>query len=76
MSKELEVLKELRNDISIGALMFSDDKLDIIETALKTLEILKEICLEGKDKYGKGTWGWVEFDLDKEPELKEWLKDD
>lgn len=43
---------------------------------LKILDILKEICLEGKDKYGKDTWGWVEFNLDEEPKLKEWLKND
>lgn len=54
---------------------------------LKVLEILKEICLEGKDKYGKGTWGWVEFDLgyengwdieesEKMEKVREWLKNE
>lgn len=42
----------------------------------KILEYLKDICLEGKDKYGNGSWGWVEFDLDKHPILKNWLKDE
>lgn len=42
----------------------------------KILMILKDICLEGKDKYGKGTWGWVEFDLNRYPKLKEWLKEE
>lgn len=46
-----------------------------VNKSLKILEYLKEICLDGKDKYGKGTWGWVEFDLDKHPKLKKWLKD-
>lgn len=46
----------------------------IEQNKLEVLELLKEICLDGKDKYGKGTWGWVEFDLDKYPKLKEWLK--
>ncbi len=36
MDKELEVLKELRRDISNRSLLFSDEKLDIIENALKS----------------------------------------
>ena len=42
----------------------------------KILNILKGICLQGKDKYGQGTWGYVEFDLDRYPKLKEWLKEE
>lgn len=52
---------------------------------LEILEILKEECQVGIDKYGKGTWGWVEFDLGYEDEfdkegtkkmkkLRKWLK--
>lgn len=31
---------------------------------LEILEILKNYLIIGKDKYGPGTWGWVEINLD------------
>lgn len=77
MSKGLEALKSLFDTMPFAFLESNTMKdLKIIEKELKVLDILKEICLEGKDKYGKGTWGWVEFNLDEEPKLKEWLKND
>lgn len=42
-------------------------KLDIIKCMmedLEVLEILKSYLIIGKDKYGEGTWGWVEINLD------------
>ena len=38
----LEALEQLRNDIENRALLFSEDKLEIIEKELKALEIIKE----------------------------------
>lgn len=76
----LEALNDLRNCLQAYYTMESVPKVDsnllTIEKALKILEYLKKICLEGKDKYEKNTWGWVEFDLDKYPKLKKWLKDE
>lgn len=37
--------------------------IELIEKDLEVLELLKKRCAEGKDTYGEGTWGWVEFDL-------------
>lgn len=82
MSKELEALKRIR--IEAGTPYFSTlydidmwrEDFKTVETALEIVEYLKQICLDGKDKYGKDTWGWIEFDLDKHPKLKRWLKDD
>ena len=81
MSKELEALKRIKREAGIPYFstlydidMWRED-FKIIEDSLKILEYLKEICLDGKDKYGNGSWGWVEFDLDIHPKLKKWLKD-
>lgn len=77
MSKGIEALHDLYDTMAIAFMETNSVKyFEIIEKELQMLEFLKEICLEGKDKYGKGTWGWVEFNLDEEPKLKEWLKDD
>ena len=41
MKQALKELEKLRMDINDDALMFSEEKLDIIEKALKALEIIK-----------------------------------
>lgn len=42
MSNGLEALEELKNDINNRALLFSDEKIIIIEKELKALEIIKD----------------------------------
>lgn len=69
--------------------MLTHETYDEIKKKLEILDILKEYCKEGVDKYGVGTWGWVEFTLDYHKEdaecfgkkyvedkkkLQEWLK--
>ena len=82
MNKELEALENIKREAGLPYFsslydidMWRED-FKTVETALKILEYLKELCLDGKDQYGKGSWGWVEFDLEEHPKLKEWLKDE
>ncbi len=82
MNKGLQALKKIEKELSkcYGSdVAYYPKVFELLKTIgndLQTLNVLKELCLEGKDKYGEGTWGWVEFDLDKHPKLKEWLEND
>ena len=42
MSKELEALEKLKQNNKDNSHLFDDELLDIIETAIKALEIIKE----------------------------------
>ena len=82
-SEELyKILNKTRRTPNIS---LTPEQVEELVKDLEILEILKEECQEGIDQYGKGTWGWVEFNLGYEDELdadgtnkmkklREWLK--